>query len=247
MADQNVRSMLDDPKVSAFRKYQLMTMGRPGLLGVLKHDLVTGLCAARGGALGYALRQRLYRGLFAELGRGALIGRNCSFRGLARIRVGRGVVIDDNVVVDARGEAEVVIGDGVFIGRNSIVRARGGRIEIADHCDIGSNAIVSTDSQVRLGAHVLVAAYAYVCGGGNHRVDDPGTPIAQQGFDKRGGITVGDGAWIGSHAMLMDGSSVGEGAIVGAHAVVRDAVPAMGIAVGAPAVVVKSRPGASQS
>lgn len=241
--DQNVRSLLDDPKISSFRKYQLMTAGKPGLFGVFVYDTLTAICGNFPGAIGYGLRQKLYTRLFTSLGKGALIGRNCTFRGVSQVHIGRGVVIDDNVVIDARGSAEVRIGDGVFIGRNSIIRARDGRIEIRDHADIGSNTIVSTDTEVTIGSHVLIAAYTYICGGGNHCYDRRDIPITEQGFDRLGGIQIGDGAWIGSHAMVMDGASVGEGAIVGSHAVVRDALPAMQICVGTPAKAIKPRPG----
>jgi len=243
--DQKVRSLLDDPKLSAFEKYQMLTTGEASFWGFLKYDSLHWLCSCMPGAAGYFLRQKFYPALFAELGRGATIGRACSFRGVKRIKIGRNVMIEDNVVLEARGpDSELVIGDNVLIARNSVVRARGGRIVLGDETDIGTNCIVSTDSELTIGREVLIAAFAYVCAGGNHRFDDPERSIMKQGFDKQGGVTIGDGVWIGSHAMVMDGASIGAGAIIGSHAVVRDQISAMQIAVGTPARVVKSRPGA---
>ena len=54
-------------------------------------------------------------------------------------------------------------------------------------------------------------------------------------------MTIGDGAWMGAGAKILDGVAIGDGAIIGAGAVVRDSVPAGAIAVGIPARVVGSR------
>lgn len=242
--DQKVRSLLDDPELSAFKKYCLLTSGRDSLVAFLLYELYHWTCSWVPGAAGYFLRQKLAPVLlFAELGPGAAIGRNCSFRGVCRIKIGRNAMIEDNVVLEARGpDSALVMGDNVLIARNTVIRARGGRITLGDKTDIGTNAILSTDSQLDVGKQVLVAAYAYVCAGGNHCFDCPKTPIMEQGFNKKGGVRIGDGAWIGSHVMVMDGASVGTGAIIGSHAVVRDAIPDMAIAVGTPAKVLKQRP-----
>ena len=55
------------------------------------------------------------------------------------------------------------------------------------------------------------------------------------------GVTVGDGAWLGAGAKVLDGTTIGSHAIVGAGAVVREPVPDYGIAVGVPAKVVGTR------
>ena len=54
-------------------------------------------------------------------------------------------------------------------------------------------------------------------------------------------MDVGDGAWIGAGAKILDGVTIGERAIVGAAAVVRENVPALAVTVGIPARVVSHR------
>jgi len=56
-------------------------------------------------------------------------------------------------------------------------------------------------------------------------------------------VHVGEGAWLGAGATVLDGVSIGDGAIVGAGAVVRGDVPARAVAAGVPARVIGSREG----
>jgi acetyltransferase-like isoleucine patch superfamily enzyme len=52
---------------------------------------------------------------------------------------------------------------------------------------------------------------------------------------------VGDGAWLGAGAKVLDGVDIGANAVIGAGAVVRDSVPERATAVGVPARVVGTR------
>jgi len=54
-------------------------------------------------------------------------------------------------------------------------------------------------------------------------------------------VTIGDGAWMGAGAKILDGVTVGAHAVVGAGAVVRSDVPPYSVAVGIPARVVSTR------
>jgi acetyltransferase-like isoleucine patch superfamily enzyme len=92
---------------------------------------------------------------------------------------------------------------------------------------------------VRIGANVLMAAYAYVIGG-DHDFSNAEVSVLEQSRRSKG-VQVGDGAWLGAGAKVLDGVTIGAGAIVGAGAVVREPVPARAVAVGVPARVVSTR------
>ncbi len=92
---------------------------------------------------------------------------------------------------------------------------------------------------MRIGANVLMAAYAYVIGG-DHDLSSAGASVLEQAR-KSAGVQVGDGAWLGAGAKVLDGVTIGEHAIVGAGAVVRETVAARAMAVGVPARVVSIR------
>jgi acetyltransferase-like isoleucine patch superfamily enzyme len=227
---------------SPLRTYALLAVGEPSLPKLLVYDLVTSLFGGWPGVAGYALRRLFYAGLFGEMGPNVTIGRNGTFRGMGRIRLGASVCIDDNCVVDARGpEASIRIGREVFIGRNTVVRSRGGTMTIGERADIGCHCLVATDSRLEVGKDVLVAAYTYIAAGGAWRYDDKTVPIKQQGFKMKGGSRIGDGAWIGAHTLILDGVTIGNGTIVGAHSMVNKSLPDMAVAWGVPAQVQRMR------
>jgi len=208
-------------------KYSRLVVGRPGWGALLKHELVVTIAQPPAGALGLALRKWMYPWLLGSCGRDVVFGQNVVLRHPHKIHIGDRVVIDDNCLLDAKGEANagIKIASGVFIGRNTILSCKNGDIFSA--------------SRVTIGRGTLVAAYAYLVGGDHDFADRDKAVLDQRRTSK--GIAVGDGAWIGAGAKILDGVTVGDRAIVGAGAVVRDAVPAGATAVGIPARVLEQR------
>src|SRR5262245_63153920 len=229
------------PGTSARGKYAALVVGRPGLGALLKYEIVVTLSQARAGALGLVLRKALYPLLLGSCGRNVVFGQNVVVRHPHKIYIGNDVVIDDNCLVDAKGESNrgIRIGSGVFIGRNSILSCKNGDIELADGANIGFNCEVFSASRVKIGAGVLMAAYSYVIGG-DHDFSDPSASVLAQ-TRVSAGVHIGDGAWIGAGAKILDGVTIGAHAIVGAGAVVKDNIADHAIAVGIPARVVSTR------
>ncbi|MBE3071580.1 MAG: acyltransferase, partial [Acidobacteria bacterium] len=223
------------------RKYAELIVGRPGVLALVKHETVVLLSQGVPGALGLFLRKHLYPLLLGACGRDVVFGQNVVVRHAHKIRIGNNVVIDDNCLIDAKGSANtgVTIGDGVFIGRNTILSCKNGDIEIGDGANLGFNCEVFSASRVTIGASVLCAAYSYLIGG-DHEFADASRPILEQGRRSKG-ITVGDGAWLGAGAKILDGVEIGAHAIIGAGAIVTVAVPAFAVVSGRPARVVGTR------
>jgi acetyltransferase-like isoleucine patch superfamily enzyme len=226
---------------SAREKYAALVIGRTDFGSLLKYELIVTLTQGCPGALGLALRKALYPSLLGSCGRNVVFGQNVVLRHPHKIHVGDDVVIDDNCLIDAKGEsnAGIRIGSGVFIGRNSILSCKNGDIELADGANVGFNCEIFSASRVRIGANVLMAAYSYVIGG-DHDFSDASRPVLEQ-TRRSAGVSIGDGAWIGAGAKILDGVNVGEGAIIGAAAVVREDVEPRAVAVGIPARVVSTR------
>jgi virginiamycin A acetyltransferase len=92
---------------------------------------------------------------------------------------------------------------------------------------------------VHLERDVLLAAGVHVpSGAATHGTQKADVPIREQA-GRLAMVTIGEGSWIGSAAVVM--ANVGRHAIVGAGAVVTEPVPDYAVAVGVPARVIRSR------
>jgi acetyltransferase-like isoleucine patch superfamily enzyme len=193
------------------------------------------------GALGLFLRSKLYPLLLGACGRNVTFGQNVVLRHPHKIRIGNDVVVDDNVLLDAKGvdNRGIVLEDGVFLGRNTILSSKNGYIHLEERANLGFNCEIFAADQVRVGRDVMLAAYVYLVGG-DHMHDRTDVPVSQQG---RIGlpIHIGEGSWLGAHAVVAGGVSVGEQAIIGAGAVVLESVPAYHTAAGVPAKIIRDR------
>ncbi len=229
------------PGKSSRAKYAELVVGRPGVGALLKYELIVMFAQSWPGALGLVLRKALYPKLLGSCGRNVVFGQHVVLRHPHKIHIGSDVVIDDNCLVDAKGDTNIGIriGDGVFVGRNTILSCKNGDIELADGANLGFNCEVFSASRVTIGKRVLMAAYTYVIGG-DHDFSDPSKSVLEQ-TRTSAGVTIGDGAWLGAGAKILDGVTLGDGAVIGAGAVVRESVPANAIAAGIPARIVGSR------
>jgi acetyltransferase-like isoleucine patch superfamily enzyme len=238
---ERAQDQLFKPGTSAREKYASLVIGRPGLGALVAYELIVTFTQGLPGALGLALRKTLYPQLLGSCGRNVVFGQNVTLRHPHKIHIGDNVVIDDNCLIDAKGESNrgIRIGSGVFIGRNSILSCKNGDIELGDGANIGFNCEVFSASRVRIGARTLLAAYTYVIGGG-HEFSDPSVPVLEQGRTSAG-VNIGEGAWLGAGAKVLDGVTIGDLAVIGAGAVVTRDVPAQVVAVGIPAKVVSNR------
>jgi acetyltransferase-like isoleucine patch superfamily enzyme len=236
-----IQRELFDEKKSKADKYRDLVIGQPGWGPLIGHEFVMICSSWVPGALGLFLRSKLYPWILGSVGRNVVFGINVTVRHPHKIRIGDNVVIDDGCCLDAKGTDNrgIAIASGVFVGRNTILSCKNGDIEIAEDANIGFNCEIFSASRVRVGKKVLMAAYTYLVGG-DHLYDRTDIPVLEQGRTTRG-IDVGDGAWLGAHVVVTDGSTIGRDAIVGAGAVVVGDIPEFAIATGIPAKVTRDR------
>jgi acetyltransferase-like isoleucine patch superfamily enzyme len=236
-----VQDDLSNAQTSARAKYSALIVGQPGWEALIKYECVVMLSQSVPGALGLALRRSLYPWVLGSCGRNVVFGQNVVLRHPHKIRIDDNVVIDDNCLIDAKGESNggIRIGSGVFVGRNTILSCKNGDIELGAGANIGFNCEIFSASRVRVGANALLAAYCYLIGG-DHDFSDASRPVLEQARTSAG-ISVGEGAWLGAGATVLDGVDIGANAVIGAGAVVRASVPDKATAVGVPARIVGAR------
>ena len=236
-----VKDTLQDGGKAGFAKYRELFYGKTSIGHVLRAECLTGVLGPMPGAAGYFLRSKLYRGLFARAGKGILIGRNVTFRHFRKIRLGDGVIIDDNAMIDAKGSDNVgiTLGDGVFVGRNTIVYCKNGDIQLESGVSLSSNCTVFSSNDLTIECGTVIGGYTYILSGGEYDYRDARPFVEQSGMETQGPLRIGSNGWIGARVTVLDGAGIGNHCVIGAGAVVSKPVPDDSLAVGVPAKVMK--------
>lgn len=154
-----------------------------------------------------------------------------------------------NVVLGAKAKIEpahLARGGPIHIGAYSLVRLgsilmpAGGIIEIGRGVSINQYCILHGENGLKIGDGCLIAPRVSIFAS-NHAYNKKSKPIRSQGMLDKGGILIGDDCWIGTGAVILDGTRIGKGAVIGAGAVVTKDIPNYSVAVGNPAKVVGNR------
>ena len=236
-----IQKTMEKSKKSKFANYSDMFVGKKGFFAFLKYEILTTWFSAWPGAVGIALRSIFYKFLFKKVGKGVIFGKSVTIRNPHKIVIGNNVIIDENVMLDAKGvdNKGIIICDGVYIGRNTIISCKNGDIILNKNANIGFNCEVYSLKKVEIGENVLIAAYTYIIGGG-HMSSDIETPFRDQ--EKHAiGIKIGNNVWLGAKTIVMDGCDIGDNSVIAAGAVVTKNIPDYSVAAGIPAKVIKDR------
>jgi acetyltransferase-like isoleucine patch superfamily enzyme len=162
------------------------------------------------------------RGSFASWGKHTQLGRHAKISGAEMIHVGNDVLLGEHIWLNAKdsgndGEVTLYIEDGTYIGRFVQINAW---------------------HSVSIGRNVLIADRVYISDA-DHNHDDINEPISKQGDSFIGGVTLGDGCWIGIGAVILPNVTIGRNAVIAANAVVTKNVPDFAIVGGVPAKIIK--------
>lgn len=160
---------------SSLTLYRELVVGKRPLLYFLGYEFCMTFLSGMPGLLGIAGRALAYPHLYRACGRRPALGRGIVLRRPAQISLGKGVLVDDYAALDVRGDgASINLGDHVSIGRYSSIVSRGECVDLAQGVNVGSYCRIATESKIRIGESVLVAAYSYI-GPGNHQLREGGT------------------------------------------------------------------------
>lgn len=164
------------------------------------------------------------------------------------LRLGANVFVGDRVVIhqDTKG-GPVELGERVRIyGDSYLETGHGGHLTIGADTYIQPRCqLMAYVASIEIGREVAIAQncafYPY-----DHGIE-AGAPIGRQSLQSKGGILIGDGAWLGTGVIVLSGVRIGKGAVIGAGSVVTRDIPDGAVAVGVPARVVKMRYDAMKS
>jgi acetyltransferase-like isoleucine patch superfamily enzyme len=204
--------------------------------------VITTLIGPLPGAAGLVLRKKLYRALIGKIGQGVVLGKSITIRHPHKIHLGNNVIIDDYAVLDAKGtdNAGIIIGDNVIIGRNTVLSCKNGDIIIGDNTNIAMNCFIQSAKLVAVGKNVLMSAYCYLIGGGDHETIRTDIPIIAQGQISKG-IEIAENCLLGANVMVQDGVIIGKDSVIGSSSVVTKSIDDFSVAFGQPAKIIKNR------
>lgn len=244
MADKPLMmDVIQRDRGGALKKYGYFFVGRPGLVALVKYELINALARRRGGALGYLLRKKLFARLLGRAGSGINWGIDVALRHPQKMSLGAGCAVDDGVLLCARGGDEGLsfeLGDDVLIARGSIVQVKRGSLKIGRHVVLGVYSQVSCCSRIEIGSHVMTGAQCYL-GGSRHGTAMNAGPMIDQDTFTRGPLVIEDDVWLGAGVRVLDGVRIGTGAVVAAGAVVTKDVAPHTIVAGVPAKPIGQR------
>jgi len=105
---------------------------------------------------------------------------------------------------------------------------------MGDHSCLSHEVDCYCVAPVKLGAHVTVSQYSYLCTA-THDIEEPSMPLVTAP------IVIGAGAWITADVFIGPGVTIGEGAVVGARSTVFKDVEPWTVVAGNPARFIKNR------
>lgn len=192
--------------------------------------------------VGVGLRSIFYR-LIMHLGGIVAIEKGVRIRFADRIRLGRGVYLDEGVYLHAC-PGGIEIGEDTFVMHHAELHVYNFRdlphagIKIGQDGLIGEFNVLRGQGGIHIGDRVYTSPFVQMAAV-NHVFTDPTQPFVKQGITAQG-IVVENDVWIGAGAIIADGVRVGCGAVVAAGAVVTHDVPAHTVVAGIPAKVLRS-------
>ena len=161
------------------------------------------------------------------------------------LRLGKNIIIEDNVFINALSEKGVQFGNNVTIARGSIlictgvIKNKGVGISIGSNSAIGAQSFIGGQGGVVIGNDVIIGPGVRIFSE-NHIITDKEKLIRLQG-ETRKGVAIGNNCWIGASSTILDGVTIGEGCVVAAGSVVTKDVTNNSVVAGVPAKLIKSR------
>lgn len=114
-------------------------------------------------------------------------------------------------------------------------------VRIGDRCLIGRGTAIVGHFSIDVGDDVFMGMNIYITDQ-NHGYEQLEEPIGTQ-LPSEAPVSIGEGSWIGSGAVILPGAQIGRHVVVAANSVVRGEVPDNCVVAGVPARVVRRHDG----
>lgn len=167
--------------------------------------------------------------------RGLVLGTWIRFGGGS---VGRGLRVDRGVVLRWRPHGGLVLGNDIYLGVGVVLDVPPpARLQLGDHVKLMHYDVIAAAESIEIGTWTQIAEHCSIRDSDHGMAPDRPMRSQQVSAPTR----IGGDVWIGRGSVVLKGTDIGDGAVIGANSVVRGSIPAMAIAVGAPARVIRLR------
>lgn len=189
---------------------------------------------------GFTLRLRVQRSIGV-----IFLGKHTKIKHAHKISLGKTIVIEDFVEINALSKKGITIGNNVTIKKNSIIECTGVLREIGEGLVIGNNvgiaqnAFIQVRGFVEIGSNIMFGPGVSIFSE-NHTFKKLDKLLIDQPSERKG-VMIEDNVWVGANVTILDGVKVGTGSIIAAGSVVNRDVPPFAIVGGVPAKVIKLR------
>lgn len=176
-----------------------------------------------------------------HLGKDCRVDKGVIFNHPKQIYIGDNCLVLHGALLYGRSNAKIglYLEKEVTIREYAYVDAHWGFISIGEGSWLGPHSLIYGNGGLRIGKNVLIAGLTTIAPH-NHGFDRIDIPIKFQPETQKG-IVIEDDVWIGANCVITDGVTISKGSVIGAGSVVTKDIPPYSIAVGTPAVVIKSR------
>lgn len=172
---------------------------------------------------------------------GSMNVNKCIIGGGNEIFIGQGSMLNHVKVRIVGNGNSIKIGNNCYIGKGCSIWLEGNNVTvtIGDRCTFTHDTQLCAqedNSQISIGADCMFSHHINVRTSDSHLIYDIQTG-KRMNYAKN--VSIGEHVWIAPEAKIMKGCTIGDGAIIGSNAVVTKDVPRKSLAVGIPAKVVK--------
>jgi len=193
---------------------------------------------------------QMIRGFFLKLrintSKGLIfVGKNVTVKHAHKIKTGKSLILGNNVFIDAISIGGIEFGDNNTLQNSVIIECTGNinhlgeKLVFGNNVGISHNCFIHVRGTVKIGSNVIMGPSVSIISE-NHNFSDLNTFINKQGVTRRG-VTIGDGVWIGTKSIILDGVNIGKNSIVAAGSVVTKDIPENSIFGGVPAKLIRKR------
>lgn len=173
------------------------------------------------------------------------VGKGVVVTNARHLRIAPGVTIGDYCRLDCLGSEGVILKRGSTLRRGvhvevtSVLRQVGVGLTLGERAGVSEGCYIGAKGRVEIGSDTIIGPGCRVIAE-DHVFERADTTIRAQGVTRRG-ITIGSDCWLGAGVTVLDGVVVEDGCVVGAESLVTGTIPALSVAYGVPARVVRTR------